>query len=410
MPPAWPALAVALLVFSNVANAATTGCPVRDAPATASPVVWQPTQDAIYPVEGSDGLIHLVYSAQLTNITDHGVNLLSIEAVDPATGNPFGSNDVVSPSGQNIGGRASLFALPPAQRQAQFATELPAGQAGSTYLNIVLPDTAHLPCSVALRIHATQPDAPQGSPVRDSTATGGAIPVSRTTAIVLSPPVHGKLWLDGDGCCRVIGGHRWVLNPINGALKPAETYAIDIMQLDDQHRLFSGNPAELKSWHSYGADVVAAHGGKVVQTVDSLPDQTPGAALPTPSLETAAGNSVIIDMGGGRYALYAHLQPHSLTVKPGDTVRTGQRLGALGSSGNSDAPHLHFQVMDRPSSLDAVGLPFVFAHMQHQARVKGTMDDMVKPAMAGQPIPLDTSGVRALDNRMPLSLEIVGFN
>ena len=66
-------------------------------------------------------------------------------------------------------------------------------------------------------------------------------------------------------------------------------------------------------------------------------------------------------MGKGRFAFYAHLQPGSVRVKVGDTVKTGQVLGLLGNSGNSDAPHLHFHIMDGPRPLSSNGLPYRFS-------------------------------------------------
>jgi murein DD-endopeptidase MepM/ murein hydrolase activator NlpD len=49
-----------------------------------------------------------------------------------------------------------------------------------------------------------------------------------------------------------------------------------------------------------------------------------------------------------------------VAVKVGQRVRTGQRLGALGNSGNSTAPHLHFGFGDGPNLLTANALPFEF--------------------------------------------------
>src|SRR5205823_3540550 len=71
------------------------------------------------------------------------------------------------------------------------------------------------------------------------------------------------------------------------------------------------------------------------------------------------GNTVILDLGGNRFAGYAHLQPGSLMVKVGQRVRRGQRLARLGNSGVSSEPHLHFQICDRPSILGCEGLPYL---------------------------------------------------
>jgi murein DD-endopeptidase MepM/ murein hydrolase activator NlpD len=78
------------------------------------------------------------------------------------------------------------------------------------------------------------------------------------------------------------------------------------------------------------------------------------------TLETVGGNHVILDVGGGYYAFYAHLVPGSVKVKVGDRVKKGQQVGLLGNSGNSTAPHLHFHMGDKNSPLGSEGLPFLF--------------------------------------------------
>ena len=83
-----------------------------------------------------------------------------------------------------------------------------------------------------------------------------------------------------------------------------------------------------------------------------------GREEPTP--DNAGGNHVVLDIGEGRFAAYAHLQAGSVTVKPGDRVTRGQHVANAGSSGTSGGPHLHFQVTDRPSVVWADGMPYVF--------------------------------------------------
>ncbi len=69
------------------------------------------------------------------------------------------------------------------------------------------------------------------------------------------------------------------------------------------------------------------------------------------------GNRVILDLGDGRFAIYAHLQAGSVLVQAGEQVKQGQVIAAAGSSGTTGGPHLHFQVSDRPSVLAGNGLP-----------------------------------------------------
>jgi hypothetical protein len=58
----------------------------------------------------------------------------------------------------------------------------------------------------------------------------------------------------------------------------------------------------------------------VVTVVDGLPNQVPGRLPVGLPIEEADGNSVVLDLGGGRYGLYAHLERGSISVRPGDTV------------------------------------------------------------------------------------------
>ena len=76
--------------------------------------------------------------------------------------------------------------------------------------------------------------------------------------------------------------------------------------------------------------------------------------------EAQGGNLGILSLRHGHYAFYAHRQPGSIRVKPGDRVRRGQVLGLLGNSGNSDAPHRHFQISNGDSWLASEGVPFLF--------------------------------------------------
>ena len=126
--------------------------------------------------------------------------------------------------------------------------------------------------------------------------------------------------------------------------------------------VYTGDPKQLSSWRYYGTPVHSVAAGKVVNLYDAADEQVPGAPVQGLSTESIGGNMLVVDIGGGNYAFYAHLQRGSLKVKLGDRVIAGQVIGLLGNTGNSTAPHLHFHVMDGPSPLDANGLPYVFTH------------------------------------------------
>jgi murein DD-endopeptidase MepM/ murein hydrolase activator NlpD len=85
--------------------------------------------------------------------------------------------------------------------------------------------------------------------------------------------------------------------------------------------------------------------------------------------DNAAGNAVIVRVGEGQYAIYAHLRPGSIRVKQGDAVSASDELGRIGNSGHSLAPHLHFHVADGPDVFASEGLPFVIPAFQLVGRV-----------------------------------------
>ena len=65
------------------------------------------------------------------------------------------------------------------------------------------------------------------------------------------------------------------------------------------------------------------------------------------------GNLVIIDHGNGYQTYYAHC--YALYVSAGQTVSQGQNISAVGTTGNSTGPHLHFEIRYNGSTLNPLG-------------------------------------------------------
>jgi murein DD-endopeptidase MepM/ murein hydrolase activator NlpD len=60
------------------------------------------------------------------------------------------------------------------------------------------------------------------------------------------------------------------------------------------------------------------------------------------------------------FLFIAHLQPASITMRPGDRVSAGQAVGRVGSSGNSSEPHVHLHLQHRPTPSFGEAIPFYF--------------------------------------------------
>ena len=116
--------------------------------------------------------------------------------------------------------------------------------------------------------------------------------------------------------------------------------------------------------------VLAAAAGTVVGARDGM-DDSPLREGDDSRRGRECGNGVRVDHGGGWTSQYCHLRRGSVTVGRGDAVEAGDVLGAIGSSGESDTPHVHFQVerdgepvdpfsgaeAARPPRCDAAGAP-----------------------------------------------------
>lgn len=100
------------------------------------------------------------------------------------------------------------------------------------------------------------------------------------------------------------------------------------------------------------------------------------------------GNHVVIDLGDGVHAVFAHLRRGSLLVSVGERVTAGQEIAGCGNSGNSSEPHLHFQLMDGPDPETARGLPFTWHYRDDDgAEQRGVPEDFTHflPVGASRP-------------------------
>jgi hypothetical protein len=229
---------------------------------------------------------------------------------------------------------------------------IPAGGRAYVYLWISV-DATHPPAKLSHRLTFKR----TGADSSDVVLEGTTIAVS-TDLAQISAPFHGE-WGALNGPSNSSGHRRLVLG-LDGHTAIGQRFAIDFLKLDSTGKSYHGDPLKNENYYAYGTPLMAVADGVIAATKDSIPQNVPGAAsraVPI-TMTTVGGNYVAIDIGRGRYALYAHVQPGSLRVKVGDHVKRGQVVALLGNSGNSTEPHVHFQIADGPTFLSSEGIPY----------------------------------------------------
>ena len=105
--------------------------------------------------------------------------------------------------------------------------------------------------------------------------------------------------------------------------------------VQDSRTVWKGNPYGIINGklHS-GIDIPADQGAVILAAADGTVTEV--------GFDRERGNYLVLDHGGGLTTLYAHCR--NVDVKEGDMVKAGEMVGAVGSTGMSTGPHLHFEV------------------------------------------------------------------
>jgi hypothetical protein len=344
---------VILMVSVALAEHACFGS--GEAAVTMTPLLMA-VHDAPVPFTGSDGRVHLVYELSLTNFSSGDVAVEKVEVQ--------GDGIVL----QTLGAAEVASRLQPAGSREPVGT-MAKGTQALLFLDVALSAGAAIPKELSHRISLKASAAPPGQ--QELSEAGGPIEVDRQAVAVIGPPLRGDRYISADSCCDS-SRHRRAALPVNGRVWLAQRFAVDWEQLDASGRIYSGPSGDVKSYTIFGNPVLAVADAVVSSTTDGLPEQTPGTYPTNIPLDDVDGNSVVLDLGKNRYALYAHLQPGSIKVRRGDRVTRGQVIGLVGNTGNSVAPHLHFQVMEGPLSVASNGLPYEIDAFKVTGKTAGT--------------------------------------
>jgi Peptidase family M23 len=348
--------------------------------------------DAPVPFLGSDGHLHLVYELEMINFSSAEIVPEKVEVVGDSV-------DL-----QTLDTAAVASRLQPAGQREAVGT-LSGSMSARLFLNVVLAPGARIPSQLSHRVTMRASAAPPGQ--QEIEETGGATRVDPQPVAQIGPPLRGEGYISADSCCDAVRHTRAAL-PINGRVWLSQRYAVDWEQLNADGRIYAGAREKLESYAIFGKPVLAVADAVVVLVIDGLPEQSPGHYPTNIPISDADGNSIILDLGKNRYALYAHMQPGSLKVHKGDKVHLGQVIGLVGDSGNSLVPHLHFQVAAGPT-LAANGLPYEISHFLVTGKTAGTAAFDETESNGAQMAVTPVLPPESVKQSMPLDQLIISF-
>ncbi len=148
--------------------------------------------------------------------------------------------------------------------------------------------------------------------------------------------------------------------------------------MDENYAPVSSPDDVNSAYVGWGRELVAPAAGTVVRVRADRPDQpVPNRSDPAffaPEFPNGGdvGNHVVIDHGGGEFSLLAHMMAGSVLVSLGETVSQGQPVGRLGNSGDTNGPHVHYQLQSGPDWHSADALPVTFTNVPVPDLVRGT--------------------------------------
>src|SRR5882757_1666039 len=208
-------------------------------PAAATPLLVEVLSPPI-PVPATDGKVHLAYELQLTNALGQDVTVSSVAV-------KAGDKTLLTLAGdrlpywmRTLGGTEPTSKLGP-------------GQSAVVWLDVVIDgptdSTPAVPQELSHTIvtNLTKPMPP----LLPATMTEDVAPVTVSThePPVISPPLDGTRWVDGNGCCDMTP-HRMALNPLNGKLWAAERFAIDYVEMSPDGTIYRGDASKPESYRT----------------------------------------------------------------------------------------------------------------------------------------------------------------
>ncbi|MBT8203891.1 MAG: peptidoglycan DD-metalloendopeptidase family protein [Eudoraea sp.] len=145
----------------------------------------------------------------------------------------------------------------------------------------------------------------------------------------------------------------------------SQQYAYDLLMVKDGAS-YQGDPKKNESYFAFGKEILAPCNARIVQVIDSIPDNIPGVMNP----EDLTGNTLVLQTDIGEYILFAHLQEGSILVEEGQEVVQGEVMARCGNSGNSTEPHLHLSLQNTLEMEEGIGGKIYFERLLVNGELK----------------------------------------
>lgn len=181
--------------------------------------------------------------------------------------------------------------------------------------------------------------------------------------------------------------------PSHGTDLWGQRYAYDFLRIKEK-KYFEGSNLKYyltgirtEKCYCWNAEIYAPADGEVITTVDGRKEpkhiqplmdilrvlgksivfifKVQKTGMENADYNSFVGNYIIIKHDGF-YSFYAHIHPGTIAVNDGQFVKQGDLLGKVGHTGNSTAPHLHFQLSDSLDLNRANGIPCAFYNLEYQ--------------------------------------------
>lgn len=150
----------------------------------------------------------------------------------------------------------------------------------------------------------------------------------------------------------------------------SQRYAYDF-EIRKNNLPYKGDYTNCENYYSYKQNIIAPSDGWVIDIKNEFNDTRILKERPAIcDADDPRGNYILLKHSNNEYSLVAHILKNSFKVKVGDLVKEGQIIARVGNSGNTEGPHIHFQVQKGNDFNNSQGLIISFKNILKQSNNK----------------------------------------